>query len=143
MQQVLDHHQWAFNKTKELPSSRGEHDHSIPLVMGTQPPNFHPYRYPFAQKNETEKFIKELLEVSVIHPNTNPYSCLVVMVLRKDGEWCMCPDFRVLNKLTLKDQFPIPVVDDQIDELHGAKFSQGLHCGRNTIPHGFILGDIY
>ena len=46
----------------------------------------------------------------------------MVMVLKKDGEWCMCPDFRALNKLIVKDKFPIPVVDDLLDELNGAQF---------------------
>jgi hypothetical protein len=69
-------------------------------------------RHPFAQKNEIENIIQELLEVGVIHPSTSPYSSPVVMVLKKEGTWCMCPDFRALNKLTIKDKFPIPVIDD-------------------------------
>eukprot|EP00253_Pinus_taeda_P033501 PITA_33501 len=102
--------------------TRGEHEHSITLVPGAQPPNVRPYRYPFAQKNEIEKIIKELLEAGVIRPSISPYSSLVVMVLKKNGEWRMCPNFRALNKLTVKDKFPIPVVDDLLDELNGAQF---------------------
>eukprot|EP00253_Pinus_taeda_P026929 PITA_26929 len=122
MQHILNNHLPVFDKPHELPPSRGEHDHSITLVPGAQPPNVRPYRYPFAQKNEIEKIIKELLEVGVIHPSISPYSSPVVMVLKKDGEWRMCPNFRALNKLTVKDKFPIPVVDDLLDELNGAQF---------------------
>ena len=81
-----------------------------------------PYRYPFVQKNEIEKIIKELLEASVVHPSIKPYSSQMVMVLKKYGEWCMCLDFRALNKLTVKDKLPILVVDDFLDELNGAQF---------------------
>ena len=122
MQQILNNHLLVFDKPHELPPSRGEHDHSITLVPGAQPPNVLPYRYLFTQKNEIEKIIKELLEAGVIRPSISPYSSPMVMVLKKDGEWWMCPDFRALNKLTVKDKFPIPLVDDLLDELNGAQF---------------------
>eukprot|EP00253_Pinus_taeda_P012384 PITA_12384 len=89
MQQILNNHLPVFDKPHELPPSRGEHDHSITLVPGAQPPNARPYRYPFTQKNEIEKIIKELLEAGVIRPSISRYSSPVVMVLKKDGE-CEC-----------------------------------------------------
>eukprot|EP00253_Pinus_taeda_P019139 PITA_19139 len=122
MQQILNNHLPVFDKPHELPPSRGEHDHSITLVPGAQPPNMFPYRYLFTQKNEIEKIIKELLEEGVIRPGISPYSSSMVMVLKKDGEWNMCPEFRALNKLTVKDKFPITVVNDLLDELIGAQF---------------------
>eukprot|EP00253_Pinus_taeda_P036391 PITA_36391 len=102
---------------------QNNHTHTLcGLQAGAQPPNVQPYRYPFAQKNEIEKIIKEVLEAGVIGPSISPYSSPMVMVLKKDGEWHMCRDFRALNKLTVKDKFPIPVVDDLLDELNGAQF---------------------
>jgi len=74
------------------------------------------------KRMKLKKIIKELLEAGVTHPSISPYSSLVVMVPKKDGEWCMCPNFWALNKLIVKDKFHILVVDDLLDELHGAQF---------------------
>jgi len=70
--------------------------------------------------------MREVLEAGVIHRNTNPYLFMVVMILNKNGEWCMCPNFRALNNLIIKDKFPIPVVDDLLDILHGSIFFTNL-----------------
>jgi hypothetical protein len=67
-----------------------------------------------------KKIIQELLEAGVIHPMTSPYSSPMVMVLKKEGTWRMCPYFQALNKLMIKDKFHIPIIDDLLDELHGA-----------------------
>ena len=83
MQQVLDTYNSVFDLPIGLPPSHGEHDHSIPLIPGSQPPNVCPYRYPFSQKNEIEKKFQELLAIGVIHPSTSPYSFPVVMVFKK------------------------------------------------------------
>jgi hypothetical protein len=87
LQALLSKHQTVFSTPQGLPLSRGVHDHSIPLVPGSLPPNIHPYRHPFAQKNEIEKMVQELLTAGVIHPSTSPYSSPVVMVLKKEGSW--------------------------------------------------------
>jgi hypothetical protein len=112
----------VFSTPQGLPPSQVVHDHSIPLVPGSLPANIHPYRHSFAQKNEIEKMVQELLTTGVISPSTSPYSYPIVMVLNKEGSWRMCPDFCALNKLTIKDKFPILVIDDLLDELSGAQF---------------------
>jgi hypothetical protein len=122
LQALLSKHQTVFSTPQELPPSHGVHDHSIPLVPGSLPPNSCPYHHPFSQKNEIEKMVQELLTAGVIHPSTSPYSSPTVMVLKKEGSWRMCPDFRALNKLTIKDKFHIPVIDDLLDELSGTQF---------------------
>jgi hypothetical protein len=135
LQALLSKHQMVFSTPQGLPPSCIFHDHSIPLIPGILPPNMHSYRHPFAQKNEIEKMVQELLTVDVIRPSTSPYSFPVIMVLKKEGSWRICPDFRALNKLTIKDKFPIPVIDDLLDELSGTQsFTKlDLHSGYHHI----------
>jgi hypothetical protein len=87
LQAILSKHQLVFSTPQGLPPSHGVHDHSIPLVPGSLPPNIHPYRHPFSQKNEIEKMVQELLNAGIICPSTSPYSSSVVMVLKKEGSW--------------------------------------------------------
>jgi hypothetical protein len=122
LQALISKHQMVFSTPQGLPPSYGVHDNSIPLVPGILPPNIRPYRHSFSQKNEIEKMVQELLNASIIRPSMSPYSSPIVMVLKKEGSWRMCPDFRALNKLTIKDKFPILVIDDLLDELSGTQF---------------------
>ena len=102
-----------------LPPTRS-HDHKIPLKDGAQPVNLRPYRHPPIQKVTIEAMIKELLESGVIRHNQSSYSSPIIMVKKKDGTWRMCVDFMQLNKLTIKDKFPIPLIEELIDELCGS-----------------------
>ena len=101
----------VFETPKCLPHIR-DHDHAIHLILGSVPPNIRPYRYPYVQKSEIERMIAEMLEAGVIQPSQSYFSAPVVLVHKKDGSWRTCPDYRELNKLTIKDKFPIPMIDE-------------------------------
>ena len=115
----MDNHSKVFETPKGLPPIH-DHDHAIHLILGSVPPNIRPYRYPYVQKREIECMITEMLEVGIIQPSRSYFSTPKVLVHKKDGSWRMCPDYRELNKLTIKGKFPIPVIDELLDELHGA-----------------------
>lgn len=82
-------------------------------------PNIRPYRYPYAKKSEIERLVVEMLEACIIQPSQSAYSAPVVMVLRKDHVWLMCPYYREINRMTIKDKFHIHVFDELLDELQG------------------------
>jgi len=124
----------VFNTPYGLPSSR-THDRHMPLLPNTSPVNVKPYRYPHSQKDSMTIIIQDMLKEGTIIPSTSPFSSPVLLVRKKDDTWRFCVDYRALNAVTVKDCFPIPTIDELLDELGAATvFTKiDLHSGYHQI----------
>lgn len=115
IQQLIDTYSLVFQEPKGLPPSR-QGDHQIPLIVGAQPFILRPYRYNPAQKDEIERQIKEMLLKGWIQPSSSPFNSPILLVKKKTGDWRLCVDYRRLNALTVKNKYPLPIIDEILDE---------------------------
>ncbi|GJW05441.1 putative reverse transcriptase domain-containing protein [Tanacetum coccineum] len=79
-----------------------------------------PYRLAPSEMQELSNQLQELSDRGFIRPSTSPWGALVLFVKKKDGSFRMCIDYRELNKLTLKNRYPLPMIDDLFDQLQGS-----------------------
>lgn len=119
---LLNQYGTIFKGPQGLPPQRKQFDHKIPLKEGTNAINLTPYRYSTVQKTVIEEMIQEMLDQGVIRPSSSPFAAPIVLVKKKDGGWRMCINYRSLNKATIKDKFPIPIIEELLDELYGSKY---------------------
>jgi len=104
----------------ELPPER-EVEIAIDLVPGTSPISIAPYRMSASELGELKKQLEELLEKQFIRPSVSPWGAPVLLVKKKDGSMRLCVDYRQLNKVTIKNRYPLPRIDDLMDQLVGAE----------------------
>ena len=121
LEQLLDINQDVFVEPEGLPPAKAC-DHRIHLKTGTEPVAMHPYRYPQLQKDELERQCDAMLQQGLIQYSTSPFFAPVLLVKKQDRTWHFFVDYKALNSATVKDKFLILVVEELLDELHGAKF---------------------
>ncbi len=97
------------------------------VITGEAPPKKQrPYRLPFAAREEVARQIKRMEEAGVIQPSKSPWASPIVLVRKKDGSHRFCVDYRALNAVTTPDTFPLPRIDDLLDQLGNAKYFSTL-----------------
>ena len=117
---------------KGVPPKR-EVQPQIEIKPGSKPPCRPPYRLGFAEQDELEEQIKELLAKGFIRPSCSSYGAPVLFVPKKNGRWRMCIDYRALNKQMIKDRYPWPRIYLLLDRLGQARvfskldLAQGYH----------------
>ncbi|KAD4888036.1 hypothetical protein E3N88_20109 [Mikania micrantha] len=92
----------------------------IELIPGATPVAKSPYRLAPSEMQELARQLQELSDKGFIRPSSSPWGAPVLYVKKKDGSFRMCIDYRELNKLTIKNRYPLPRIDDLFDQLQGA-----------------------
>ncbi|KAM2897602.1 hypothetical protein COP2_007226 [Malus domestica] len=92
----------------------------IDLPPGTNPISLTPYRMAPAELRKLKVQLQELVDKGFIQPSTSPWGTPVLFVKKKDGTLRLCIDYRQLNRVTIKNRYPLPRIDDLFDQLRGA-----------------------
>lgn len=91
-----------------------------------EPITYRPYRLAETEKHIVRGMIREMLDNGIIRESDSPYASPILLVKKKNGKNRMCVDFRKLNAITIKDKYPMPLIEEQIDKLGGYKYFTGL-----------------
>lgn len=105
---------------KAIPSSPKPCNQFLTIRLTSDIPFYcSPRRLSHSDRIETDRIINDLLKQGVIRPSDSPYASPIVLVKKKNGEYRMCVDYRALNKLTVRDNFPLPLIDHCLEYLDG------------------------
>lgn len=87
---------------------------------------YRPYRMPHSERVVVREIVQELEDSGIVRPSTSSYASPVLLVKKKSGDYRLCIDYRALNKKTVKEHYPLPRIDDQLDNLSGYRYYTSL-----------------
>ena len=123
LEKVVLEYDILLQEPKGLPPKK-EIIHDIILQQDAPLPNIGMYRLLALENAEIKKHVQESLEKGFIRPSTSPCGSPIVLVRKKDGSWRMCIDYRALNKITIQNHYPLPHIDDLLDQLKEVYFTK-------------------
>ena len=98
-------------------------DHKIGLEPGAPTPSRPTYRLSHKELEELHTQLKDYVAKGWVRPSVSPYGAPTLFVRKKDGPMRMCTDYRALNRITKKNRYPLPRIEELMDKLQGAKIS--------------------
>ena len=134
IEKIVSEYDVLFQEPKGLPPKK-EIVHDIILQLDVPLPNIGMYMLSALENVEIKKQVQELLEKGFIRPNTSPCGSPIVLVRKKYGSWRMCIDNQALNKITIKNRYPLPRIDDLLDQLKEVVYftKLDLHSGYHQV----------
>lgn len=108
---------------------------SITLKDAT-PVAYRPYRLAYSERNKVKEMVQDMLDSGIITESTSSYASPIILVQKKTGDQRLCVDYRALNSKTVKEHYPLPRIEDQIDQLSGYEYfiTLDLASGYYQIP---------
>jgi len=133
LQKLLGHHKRILQPLKDLPPKRPEFDHAIDVLPDSEIPAGKVYRMSPLELSELKRQLTEYLDKGWIRVSTSEYAAPILFAKKADGSLRLCVDYRGLNKITKKVQFPLPNIDTLLDSFAGSTvftaldLAQGYH----------------
>jgi hypothetical protein len=121
----MGEYSYIFSSLTEVPLHY-QVKHSIDMTLDASLPNGKIYHYSLLENEEIKRHIQELFHKGHIHPSSSPCGSPIMLVQKKDGTWRLCFDYRALNKIKVRNRYPIPRIDNLLDQLMGAKYFSNI-----------------
>ncbi|XP_048607727.1 uncharacterized protein LOC111211085 isoform X2 [Brassica napus] len=138
---VVAEYEDVFEPLKGPPPARAD-VLTIEVEPGAAPISRAPYRLAPTEMAELKKQLEELSDKGFIRPSTSPWGAPVLFVKKKDGSFRLCIDYRGLNKVTIKNKYPLPRIDELLDQLQGASWFSKIDLASGYHQIAIAEGDV-